>query len=151
MSKISFAAFAVVVLCGACNKQAPAPADSAKPSGQAQAAISKTPELSVADVATALREKRATVVDANGLETRQKYGVVPGAVLLSDHRNYALTELPSDKSQALVFYCGGTQCRASDAAASRALSAGYASVSVMREGITGWVAAGNPVVGVTKS
>jgi len=58
---------------------------------------------------------------------------VPGAVLLSDHRNYALSELPSDKSQALVFYCGGTQCRASDAAASRALSAGYASVSVMRE------------------
>ena len=149
MSKISFAAFAVVVLCGACNKPAPAPADSAKPSGQA--AISKTPELSVADVATALREKRATVLDANGLETRQKYGVVPGAVLLSDHRNYALSELPSDKSQALVFYCGGTQCRASDAAASRALSAGYASVSVMREGIKGWVSAGQPVTSLPKS
>ena len=149
MSKIPFAAFAVVVLCGACNKHTPSPADSAKPPGQA--AVSKTPELSVVDVATALREKRATVVDANGLETRQKYGVIPGALLLSDHRNYALTELPSDKSQALVFYCGGTQCRASDAAASRALSAGYASVSVMREGIKGWVGAGQPVTSLPKS
>ena len=149
MSKISFAAFAVVALCGACNKQAPSPTESAKPSSQA--AVSKTPELSVADVATALREKRATVVDANGAETREKYGVVPGALLLSDHRSYALTELPSDKSKPLVFYCGGTQCRASDAAASRAQSAGYASVSVMREGIKGWVAAGQAVVPVTKS
>jgi len=151
MSKIPFAAFAVVVLCSACNtKRAPSPTESAKPSAEA-AAASKTPELTVAQVATALRDKRATVVDANGIETRQQYGVVPGAVLLSDHRNYALTELPSDKSQPLVFYCGGTQCRASDAAASRALSAGYASVSVMREGIKGWVSAGQPVASMPKS
>jgi rhodanese-related sulfurtransferase len=149
MSKISFVAVAVVALCAACNKPAPPPTESAKPS--TQAAVNKTPELSVADVASALREKRATVVDANGAETREKYGVVPGALLLSDHRSYALTELPSDKSKPLIFYCGGTQCRASDAAASRAQSAGYASVSVMREGIKGWVAAGQPVSTATKS
>ena len=148
MSKIPFAAFAVVVLCSACNSK-PTGSQDAKPA--AQAAAKATPELSVAEVASALRDKRATVLDANGPETRQQYGVVPGAVLLSDHRNYALTELPSDKKQPLVFYCGGTQCRASDAAASRAQSAGYASVSVMREGIKGWVAAGNPVAGMPKS
>jgi len=149
MSKIPFAAFAVVVLCGACN---PKPTTSQQQDAkQAEAAVKATPELTVAQVASELREKRATVVDANGPETRQQYGVVPGAVLLSDHRNYALTELPSDKKQPLVFYCGGTQCRASDAAASRAQSAGYASVSVMREGIKGWVAAGQPVAGMPKS
>jgi rhodanese-related sulfurtransferase len=151
MSKISFAAFAVVALCSACNSKPTAsqPSES-KASGQASVAKS-TPELSVADVAKALSEKRATVVDANGAETREKYGVVPGALLLSDHRSYALTELPTDKSKPLVFYCGGTQCRASDAAATRAQSAGYASVSVMREGIKGWVSAGQATVPVTKS
>jgi rhodanese-related sulfurtransferase len=149
MSKIPFAAFAVVVVCSACNSKPTSQPQDAKPA--TQAAVKATPELTVAEVASALREKRATVLDANGAETRQQYGVVPGAVLLSDHRNYALTELPSDKKQPLVFYCGGTQCRASDAAASRAQSAGYASVSVMREGIKGWVAAGNPVAGLTKS
>jgi rhodanese-related sulfurtransferase len=150
MSKIPFAAFAVVVLCSACNTKSTTSQHEDAKAGS-QAAGKATPELSVAEVATALREKRATVVDANGLETRQKYGVVPGAVLLSDHRSYALTELPSDKKQPLVFYCGGTQCRASDAAANRAQSAGYASVSVMREGITGWVRAGQPVASITKS
>ena len=152
MSKIPFAAFAVVALCSACNSKPAQPQkDGATQSGLAAVATKPTPELSVTEVATALREKRAIVVDANGPETRQKYGVVPGAVLLSDHRSYALTELPSDKSKPLVFYCGGTQCRASDAAASRAESAGYASVSVMREGIRGWVSAGQPVAGVSKS
>ena len=149
MSKIPFAAFALVVLCSACNSK---PTTSQQQDvKQAAVAAKATPELTVAEVASALREKRATVLDANGPETRQQFGVVPGAVLLSDHRNYALTELPSDKKQPLVFYCGGTQCRASDAAASRAQSAGYASVSVMREGIKGWVAAGQAVVPVTKS
>ena len=98
-----------------------------------------------------MQAKSATVVDANGAETREKYGVVPGALLLSDHRSYALSELPSDKSGPLVFYCGGTQCRASDAAASRASAAGYAKVSVMREGIRGWVSAGQPTAGAPKS
>ena len=108
-------------------------------------------ELSVTQVAAALKEKSAVVVDANNPETREKFGVVPGAVLLSDHRSFALTELPSDKAQPLVFYCGGTQCRASDAAANRAASAGYAKVSVMRDGIKGWVAAGQSTTSAPKS
>jgi rhodanese-related sulfurtransferase len=107
--------------------------------------------VSVNALASALKDKSAIAVDANGVETRQKFGVVPGATLLSDHRNYALTELPSDKAQPLVFYCGGTQCRASDAAAQRAISAGYAKVSVMRDGIKGWVDAGQPTSTLPKS
>ena len=71
------------------------------------------------------KERTATVVDANGSETRQQYGVIPGAVLLTNHREFALSELPAAKSNKLVFYCGGTMCRASDKAASRAVAAGY--------------------------
>jgi rhodanese-related sulfurtransferase len=101
-------------------------------------------ENSVDEVAKFLKEKTATVVDANGAETRREYGVIPGAVLLSNHRDYAMSELPAAKSNKLVFYCGGTMCRASDKAASRALAAGYTDVSVLRDGIRGWKSAGQP-------
>jgi len=50
--------------------------------------------------------------------------------------------LPEAKADKLVFYCGGTQCRASDKAAQRAAAAGYSNVSVMRAGIRGWKDAG---------
>jgi len=100
--------------------------------------------VSVEEVAGFVKAKSATVYDANGAETRQKYGVVPGAILLSDHEAYPLSELPSEKSLKLVFYCGGLMCRASDAAAERAAGAGYTDVNVMRAGIKGWASAGQP-------
>jgi len=110
----------------------------AKPTGDAVKIVT------VADVAGFLKTKSAVVVDANGADTRQKYGVVPGAVLLTDHKDYPLSELPAEKSTKLVFYCGGLMCRASDAAADRAHGAGYVDVNVMREGIKGWTSAGQP-------
>ncbi len=148
MSK--FVAFAVVALALGCNSR-PSEPKATERTEKAPTAEQQLAELSVPAVAAALKDKKVIAVDANGAETRQKYGVVPGALLLSDHRSYALTELPSDKSSALVFYCGGTQCRASDAAATRAASAGYASVSVMRDGIRGWVDAGQPTTSAPKS
>jgi rhodanese-related sulfurtransferase len=148
MSKSSVVAFAVLALAlgQGCKSQPSAPQASEK-----VAAAAPLSELSVPQVAAALKDKTAIAVDANNPETREKFGVVPGALLLSDHRSYALGELPADKSQALVFYCGGTQCRASDAAASRAASAGYAKVSIMRDGIKGWVAAGQTTSSAPKS
>jgi len=102
--------------------------------------------VSVPDVARFVEDKSAAIYDANGAETRQKYGVVPGAVLLSNHKEYPLSELPPEKSKPLVFYCGGTACRASDTAAERAAGAGYTNVNVMREGIKGWASAGQRTV-----
>jgi rhodanese-related sulfurtransferase len=101
-------------------------------------------QASIDEVAKFVKERTATVVDANGAETRQEYGVIPGSLLLSNHREYAMSELPASKTNKLVFYCGGTMCRASDKAASRALAAGYTDVSVLREGIKGWKSAGQP-------
>jgi rhodanese-related sulfurtransferase len=143
----TFAAFAVIALVAVgCNQASTSP----EPSDKAAAEV-KLAELSVPQVAAALKDKTALVVDANNPETREKYGVVPGALLLTDHRGFALNELPSDKSKPLVFYCGGTQCRASDTAASRAASAGYEKVSVMRDGIKGWVSAGQATSTAPKS
>lgn len=125
-------------LAVACNRSSSAPTPSAE---QAPAAEGKIPELTVSEVDTLVKAKTATVFDANDSDTRKEYGVVPGAVLLSG-KDYPLSTLPASKSDKLVFYCGGTSCRASDKAAERATTAGYSDVNVMRAGIRGWKDAG---------
>ncbi len=99
------------------------------------------------DLAAALKSDNPPVVlDANNPDTRAKYGVVPGAVLLSNYKKYDLAKtLPADKTKSLVFYCANTQCMASHAAAKRAAKAGFKNVSVMSDGIMGWAESGNPV------
>lgn len=50
------------------------------------------------------------VLDANGDGTRAKYGVIPGARLLTSYDEYNVaTELPPAKSAKLVFYCANTR------------------------------------------
>jgi rhodanese-related sulfurtransferase len=110
--------------------------------GAPPAAVQSIREVKITEVAQILKEKNGVVVDANGEETRREFGVIPGALLLTSHKDYSLSELPQDKSTNLVFYCGGTQCRASDAAAGRAAGSGYSHVSVLRDGIRGWKSAG---------
>jgi len=87
-----------------------------------------------------------SIYDANGWGLRSTAGVIPGAHLLtSDDKYDVATTLPPDKSAKLVFYCADTQCTASHEAARRAIGAGYTDVSVMSDGIEGWVDAGKPV------
>jgi rhodanese-related sulfurtransferase len=133
-----FVAAVLAMGTGACSKK------DSKPTAETQPA-SKVPVATVDDVAQALAQGACTPVDANGDKTREKMGVVPGAVLLSDSEVFALSELPADKSRALVFYCANTHCGASHEAAERALTAGYTNVKVMPAGIAGWVAAGKQV------
>jgi rhodanese-related sulfurtransferase len=113
-----------------------------EPASQAQTEV---PAVSLDAVDTALAAGKIVPVDANTERTRKKMGVVPGAVLLSDSELFSVSELPTDKTKALVFYCANTRCSASHEAARRALGAGYANVLVMDEGIAGWVAAGKRV------
>ena len=129
----------VIALAVAACQKAPSPAEGSAAKADTQ---EWSKELAVADVAALLSAKSATILDANDVDTRKEQGVVPGAVLLSSSRDYALSELPPAKDTKLVFYCGGTACRASDKAAKRAADAGYADVSVMRAGIRGWKSAG---------
>ena len=47
-----------------------------------------------------------TVYDANFSETRERFGVIDGAHLLSSYDNYNVAkELPADKNTKIVFYC----------------------------------------------
>lgn len=90
----------------------------------------------------AITAGQAQAVDANGVATRKRMGVVPGAVLLTDSESFAISELPADKGKPLVFYCANTSCGASHQAAQKAMTAGYQHVEVMPDGIAGWVKAG---------
>ncbi len=119
--------------------------DNAKSTAQddSKAAENAIPEIGVEDAAKAL-QAGAVAIDANSKRTREKMGTVPDAVILSSSSNYELSQLPSDKSKDLIFYCSNTFCTASDAAAERASEHGYENVHVMREGIKGWKDAGKP-------
>ncbi len=139
IAKLSIAGLAFGALAVACHS---APTEQAAPAPAAVEAAKPAVEVTVSDVENFVKNKSATVFDANDGDTRKEYGVVPGAVLLASHTEYPLSVLPAAKSDKLVFYCGGTQCRASDAAAARAASAGYTDVNVMRAGIRGWKDAG---------
>jgi rhodanese-related sulfurtransferase len=85
------------------------------------------------------------IYDANNDKTRDKEGVIPGAVALPSANHYDIAAtLPADKNAKLVFYCANTGCMASHDAAKMAIKAGYTDVSVMADGIEGWKKAGKP-------
>ncbi len=62
-------------------------------------------EATVAQVAEHVKNGTATLCDANDDEYRSAAGFVPKAVLLTSYREYALAELPADKTRPLIFYC----------------------------------------------
>jgi rhodanese-related sulfurtransferase len=125
-----------------CTKSEPSKSDTSQGSPLVEENL---PEVTIDEVDTGLAKSEWQAVDANGEGTRKKMGIVPGAVLLSDYETFAASELGTDKSKNLVFYCANTSCGASHEAASRARTAGYKNVKVMPDGIAGWVKAGKKV------
>lgn len=101
--------------------------------------------VSVDQLDRMLADHSCQAVDANGDLTRQKMGVIPGAVLLA---NDSIANLPADRSKGLVFYCANTACGASHEAAAKAILAGYSNVKVLPDGIAGWVKAGKQTTSI---
>lgn len=99
-------------------------------------------DVSVDEVDKLLATKACTPVDVNGASTREKYGTLPGALLIDSSDAYDVATLPKEKDANLVFYCGSQKCSAAPTAAVVAQKAGYTNVKVMRAGIRGWVDAG---------
>jgi rhodanese-related sulfurtransferase len=115
---------------------------------QAKSEITK---VSVDELAAKLKTNTqgkvaVTVLDVNSSKTRQKHGVIPGAVLLGAYDEFEMSALPADKNAELVFYCAAQQCGASKKAAKRALQAGYTNVGVLPAGIKGWVKANQKAI-----
>ena len=64
--------------------------------------------IHTADLAKLLADpnSKVQIYDANHPSTREQFGIIPGAHLLSSYDNYDVSkELPPDKSAKLVFYC----------------------------------------------
>jgi rhodanese-related sulfurtransferase len=102
--------------------------------------------VSVDELARMLAGPDCQAVDANGNATRQRMGVIPGAVLLTDAES--IDQLPPDKARSLVFYCANPSCGASHLAAEKAIAAGYTHVKVLPDGIAGWVKAGKKTASI---
>jgi rhodanese-related sulfurtransferase len=112
----------------------------------AQRAPAPIATVSVDELEQMLARPDCQAVDANGNATRQKMGVIPGAVLLTDPES--IEQLPPDKARRLVFYCANTSCGASHLAAEKAITAGYTHVQVLPDGIAGWVKAGKKTASI---
>jgi hypothetical protein len=68
--------------------------------------------IHVADLAALRADPNSHVVilDANVQDTRDKYGMIPGARLLSSYDSYDVAmELPPARNSKLVFYCANTR------------------------------------------
>lgn len=89
-----------------------------------------------------IQERRVTVIDVNSRQSWIK-ARVPGALNL-DPADYTDNDLPPDKESSLVFYCSNPMCRKAPNAARRAKKMGYANVTVMSAGISGWLASKLP-------
>ncbi len=130
-------------LAASCSRRADAPARVAPAAAPAAPEVSA---VSVDELDHLLASHQCVAVDANESTTRQRMGVIPGAVLLRDMD--AVDQLPADKATGLVFYCANRACRASHEAAEKALAAGYTHVRELPDGIAGWVQAGKQTASI---
>lgn len=70
-------------------------------------------------------------------------GHIPGALSIPDTFFDKKTDLlPKDKSQLLIFYCGGLECPLSHKSAFKAEKLGYTNIKVFAEGDPAWAKAG---------
>ena len=99
------------------------------------------PDISVAELQTAIKEKKVTVLDVNGSDSFKK-GRIPGAIDFRATKAEIAKNLPADKGALVVAYCGGPTCNAYAAAAKAAKELGYTNVKHLSAGISGWKAAG---------
>lgn len=99
------------------------------------------PDVSIAEVKTAIKEKKAVIIDVNGTDSYAKKHV-PTALDFEAIEKDLAKHLPSDKDSLVIAYCGGPKCSAYQAAAKAAQKLGYKNVKHMSAGISGWVDAG---------
>jgi len=102
------------------------------------------PDISIADLKTAVAAKTVTVLDANGTDSWQA-GHIPGAIDFATSKGKLAEVLPADKGVLIVAYCGGPKCGAYKAAAAAAVKLGYTNVKHLSAGISGWKQAGADV------
>lgn len=85
--------------------------------------------------------KQMTLVDSRPKRAKYDKGHIPTAISVPDtYFNKLTDQLPQNKDQLLVFYCGGLHCKLSHKSAAKAIALGYTNVKVFAEGYPAWVA-----------
>lgn len=95
------------------------------------------PDISIADLKSAIAAKTVTVIDVNGTRSYEA-GHVPGALNYDAVKAGLAKALPANKSALVVAYCGGPKCMAYKEAAQAARELGYTNVKHLVAGISGW-------------
>jgi rhodanese-related sulfurtransferase len=98
-------------------------------------------DISIAELKTAIAEKKVTIIDVNGTASYAE-AHVPTAIDFEAKEADMATLLPADKSSLVVAYCGGPACSAYKSAANKAKELGYTNVKHLSAGISGWKTAG---------
>ena len=93
--------------------------------------------------------RRVYVFDANPRDIFDKHHV-PGAVHV-EYDQVTASQLPTDQSEPVVFYCMNERCGASPVAARRATELGWRNAYLMPAGIQGWLASGLQVEGTQRA
>ncbi|MEN3941258.1 rhodanese-like domain-containing protein [Prosthecobacter sp. SYSU 5D2] len=107
----------------------------------ASAMAAEYPDISIADLKTAIAEKKVVVIDVNGSDSYEA-GRVPTAIDFASKGGELEKVLPADKDTLVVAYCGGPSCSAYKKAANKAKELGYTNVKHLSAGISGWKKAG---------
>jgi rhodanese-related sulfurtransferase len=86
-----------------------------------------------------------TIVDSRPGPRNYHPGHIPTAVNIPDSQfdKVAPALLPADKSQLVIFYCGGPECMLSHNSAFKAEKLGYTNVHVYAGGFPDWIKSGN--------
>jgi len=93
----------------------------------------------------------AAIVDSRPAGRKYNKGHIPGAVSIPDRKFDKMTnKLPENKSDLLIFYCGGLKCMLSHKSAFKAEKLGYTNIKVYADGFPDWKKNGG-LVGVTVS
>jgi rhodanese-related sulfurtransferase len=88
-------------------------------------------------------QKEMVLVDSRPKRAKYDKGHIPGAISIPDtYFDKQKDQLPEDKSQLLVFYCGGLHCKLSHKSAAKAIAMGYSNVKVFAAGYPAWKKAG---------
>ena len=82
-----------------------------------------------------------TVVDSRPKRKKYDKGHIPTAVSIPDMQfDKFKDQLPEDKNELVVFYCGGLHCKLSHKSAAKAIAMGYTNVKVFSTGYPAWKA-----------
>ncbi|MET0072230.1 MAG: rhodanese-like domain-containing protein [Candidatus Thiodiazotropha sp.] len=103
----------------------------------------------VGQYATIPPKKEVLIVDSRPARKYNKGHIVP-AINISNSQFDKMTDLlPQDKSNLLIFYCGGLKCPLSHKSAAKAEALGYTNVKVYAAGYPDWVKNGSLPPGVS--